>query len=59
MKSVANVTRDDIETCLRWAAAAGIRPTVDTFALGDANEALNAVAHSRGAAAKVLDMARV
>jgi len=40
IKSVANVTRDDVRACLALAAEAGIRPMVTTYALEDANRAL-------------------
>jgi len=40
VKSVANVTREDVGGFLERAAAAGIRPEVQEFALEDANRAL-------------------
>ncbi len=40
IKSVANITHGDIREYLPIAAAAGIRPTVETYPLKDANQAL-------------------
>ncbi len=40
IKSVANITHRDIREYLPIAAAAGIRPTVETYPLKDANQAL-------------------
>jgi alcohol dehydrogenase, propanol-preferring len=40
IKSVANVTRDDIRETLAIAAATGLQPTVSEFALERANEVL-------------------
>ena len=50
LKSVANVTRSDIEEFLPLAAAIPIRPKVEVYALEAANEALNALqsGHVRG-----------
>jgi propanol-preferring alcohol dehydrogenase len=40
LKSVTNVTRDDVRACLDLAAAAGIRPEVTPWPFEQANEAL-------------------
>ncbi len=40
IKSVANITMQDIREYLPLAAAAGIRPTLETYPLADANRAL-------------------
>jgi len=51
LTSVANVTAEDIRSCLRVAASAGIRPAVETRPLAEANEALGVLreGHLRGA----------
>jgi alcohol dehydrogenase, propanol-preferring len=51
LKTVANVTRHDIEAFLTVAAAAGIRPEVQTYRLEEANRALCELrsGHIRGA----------
>jgi propanol-preferring alcohol dehydrogenase len=54
IKSVANVTRADAEEFLPIAAEIGINPTVEEFALEDANEVLIRIKHSRLKAAAVL-----
>ena len=40
IKSVANITMADIRAYLPLAAAAGIRPTIETYPLAEANRAL-------------------
>jgi propanol-preferring alcohol dehydrogenase len=40
IKSVANITAQDIREFLAIAAAAGIRPEIETYSLSDANRAL-------------------
>ena len=51
LKTVANVTSDDIRSCLEIAAAADIRPEVQVYQLEDANRALRELqtGHVRGA----------
>jgi propanol-preferring alcohol dehydrogenase len=56
VKSVANVTRRDVEAFLDLAAAMGIRPEVRTYPLGDANRALTELRNRRIKGAKVLDL---
>jgi len=45
LRSVANMTREDARDFLALAHEIGIRPRVQTFALDEANEALQAVKH--------------
>ena len=40
IKSVANVTRQDVREFLNLAVEAGIKPEIEEFALKDANHAL-------------------
>ncbi len=54
IKSVANVTRKDAEEFLPLAAEIPIVPTVEEFALSEANEVLIAIKHSKLRAAGVL-----
>jgi alcohol dehydrogenase, propanol-preferring len=54
IKSVANVTRQDVREFLELAAQAGIKPEVQEFELKDANEALNDMKHGKIRGAKVL-----
>jgi propanol-preferring alcohol dehydrogenase len=54
IKSVANVTRKDAEEFLPLAAEIPIVPTVEEFALSQANEVLIAIKHSKLRAAGVL-----
>ncbi|MBS0001090.1 MAG: zinc-dependent alcohol dehydrogenase family protein [Cyclobacteriaceae bacterium] len=56
IKSVANVTKDDISEFLKLAAEAGIRPEISKFPLGEANTALMEVRNSKIRGAKVLVM---
>ena len=51
IKSVANITRKDVEEFLRLAAEIPITPEIKEFKLEDANQALNALKHGgyRGA----------
>ncbi len=56
VKSVANVTRRDLEEFLPLAAAASIRPHVQTFALEDAVAALCELRRGRIRGAKVLQI---
>jgi alcohol dehydrogenase, propanol-preferring len=57
VRSVANLTRQDGEELLAAAPAAGVRPTVQTFPLRDANEALDLLRSGQieGAAVLVMD----
>ncbi len=54
IKSVANVTRQDVREFLDLAAEAGIKPEVQEFALKDANQALVEMKHGKIRGAKVL-----
>lgn len=54
IKSVANITRRDVEDFLRLAAAAGIRPEVQEYPLEDANRALLELKERKIRGAKVL-----
>jgi len=56
IKSVANVTRADAEQFLPLAAEIPIRPTVEVFALEEANEVLLRIKQSRLKAAAVLSI---
>ena len=54
LKSVANVTRQDVRGFLSLAAELGIRPEYEEYALKDANQALFEIKHGRIRGAKVL-----
>lgn len=54
IKTVANVTGEDIRGCLELAAAIPLRPEVTTYALRDANRALHDLAQGGGRGARVL-----
>jgi propanol-preferring alcohol dehydrogenase len=54
IKSVANVTRQDVREFLDLAAEAGIKPEIEEFALKDANKALLEVKQGKIHGAKVL-----
>jgi propanol-preferring alcohol dehydrogenase len=54
IKSVANVTRQDVREFLELAAEAGIRPEVQEYALEDANQALLELRQGKIRGAKVL-----
>lgn len=54
IKSVANITQFDIREFLGIAADAALRPTVETFALEDANAALSSLRAGAVRGAKVL-----
>ena len=54
IKSVANVTRFDLETFLPLAAEAGVRVETETYALEDANRALRELKEGHLRGAKVL-----
>jgi alcohol dehydrogenase, propanol-preferring len=56
IKSVANVTRRDIQEFLQLAAEIPIKPEVQEFALSEANEALLELKQSKIRGAKVLRM---
>ena len=55
VRSVANLTRRDGDECLAWAAQHPLASTVETFALRDANEALNRLRDGRITGVAVLD----
>ncbi len=57
LRSVANSTHRDVREFLDLAAEIPIRASVETFALGQANEALLAMKKSKTEAAAVLDIA--
>lgn len=54
IKSVANVTRKDVQMMLKIAAEAGIRPDVQLFPLEEANEALMEIKQGNIKGGKVL-----
>ncbi|MFZ5820691.1 MAG: zinc-dependent alcohol dehydrogenase family protein [Chloroflexota bacterium] len=54
IKSVANVTRQDVREFLALAAEAGLRPEVQEYALADANQALLELRQGKIRGAKVL-----
>ncbi|GIU84452.1 MAG: alcohol dehydrogenase [Acidimicrobiales bacterium] len=54
LRSVANVTRDDVRGLLREAAATGVRTRFDVYPLDAANEALRAIAEGTVNTAAVL-----
>jgi len=54
IKSVANVTRQDVREFLELAAQAGIQPEVQEYDLKDANQALNELKQGKIRGAKVL-----
>lgn len=57
LRSVANVTRQDAKEFLALAQAIGIRSTVESYDLLDANQALNDLKHSRFNGEAVLHVA--
>jgi propanol-preferring alcohol dehydrogenase len=54
IKSVANVTRQDVRECLKLTAEADIRPDYQEYALKDANQALLELRQGKIRGAKVL-----
>jgi alcohol dehydrogenase, propanol-preferring len=54
VKSVANVTREDVREFLQLAAEAGIKPEFQEYELKDANQALIEMKHGKIRGAKVL-----
>lgn len=56
IKSVANITKENISEFLKLAAEAGIRPEIRKFPLEEANKALMEVKNSKIRGAKVLVM---
>jgi propanol-preferring alcohol dehydrogenase len=54
IKSVANVTRQDVRECLQLASEAGILPEYQEYALKDANQALMELRQGKIRGAKVL-----
>lgn len=59
IKSVANVTRQDVREFLELAAQAGIKPLVREYPLSDANQALNDLKRGGIPGAKVLRIGAV
>jgi propanol-preferring alcohol dehydrogenase len=57
VRSVANVTREDVRECLLWAAEADIHPQVEVYDLEDANQALLDLKQKPVRGAKVLRVA--
>ena len=57
IKTVANVTRRDVQEFLELAAEAGIKPEIQEFDLQDANRALLEVKQGKIRGAKVLRVA--
>lgn len=58
IKSVANVTRQDVRETLALAAEMGLKPEVQEFALEEANQALRELKTSRIHGAKILRISR-
>jgi propanol-preferring alcohol dehydrogenase len=58
VRSVANITREDVRECLLWAAEADIHPQVEVYDLEDANQALLDLKQKPVHGAKVLRVAR-
>lgn len=58
IKSVANITRKDVEDFLALASRIPIRPEIQEYALGDANKALLELKERKIRGAKVLIIAR-
>jgi propanol-preferring alcohol dehydrogenase len=56
IKSVANVTRRDVQECLKFAAEAGIHSEIQTYPLEDANRALLEMKKGSIRGAKVLQI---
>jgi propanol-preferring alcohol dehydrogenase len=54
IKSVANVTRQDVRESLQLAAETGLRPEIEEFPLADANQALGELRQGKIRGAKVL-----
>lgn len=54
IKSVANVTRNDVKMMLKIAAEVGIKPDVQLFPLEEANKALMEIKHGKIQGGKVL-----
>ena len=54
IRSVANITRKDVEHFLALAAQATIRPDIQEYALGEANTALRELKERKIRGAKVL-----
>jgi propanol-preferring alcohol dehydrogenase len=57
LRSAANSTRDDVRECLRLAAQVPVQTAVQVFPLEQANQALQAMKHSRIEGAGVLRIA--
>jgi len=56
IKSVANVTRKDVENMLKVAAEFGIKPDIETYPLKEANKALMDLKKGGSRGAKVLNI---
>jgi alcohol dehydrogenase, propanol-preferring len=56
LRSAANSTRDDVRECLQLAAAVPVQTSVQVFPLEQANQALQAMKHSRIQGAGVLNI---
>ncbi len=56
IKSVANVTRADVEACLSLAAEIPLKPEIQTFDLEEANQALRELRKGKIRGAKVLKL---
>ncbi|MBN1995374.1 MAG: zinc-dependent alcohol dehydrogenase family protein [Anaerolineae bacterium] len=56
IKSVANVTRRDVQECLQLAAEIPLKPTVEQFPLAEANQALLELKTQKIRGAKVLQI---
>ena len=57
VRSVANVTREDVRECLLWAAEADLHPQVEVYDLAEANQALLDLRSKPVRGAKVLRVA--
>jgi alcohol dehydrogenase, propanol-preferring len=57
LRSAANSTREDVRECLQLAAEVPVQTAVETFSLEQANQALQAMKHSRIEGAGVLRIA--
>jgi len=54
IRSVANITREDVREFLRLAGEAGLEPEVTEYPLAEANRALRELKHGGGRGGKVL-----
>jgi propanol-preferring alcohol dehydrogenase len=58
LRSAANSTREDVRGCLRLAAEVPVKTAVEIFPLEQANQALQALKHSRIDGAAVLHISQ-